>query len=97
MSIDLEQYNIPEEVSVKDAATILSVDKKTVLGYIKQSVLPARDASLPSSLRPMWRIKLADVLEMRGGYERQEIESQEAQQRSYKSVPKYEPKILKRK
>ncbi len=96
MSIDIGQYDIPAEISVKDAATILSVDKKTVLGYIKQSVLPARDASLPSSMRPMWKMLLADVLEMRNGYERQERNVDESPIPKYKPVPKYEPKILKR-
>ena len=60
MGIDLGKLGLPKEISVKDAASILNVDRKTVLGYISEGVLPARNVALPSSQRPTWRVRLSD-------------------------------------
>lgn len=99
MSIDLAQLDLPDEVCVKDAAHILDVDRKTVLGYIIEGVLPARNAALPSSKRPLWRLRLRDVLELRTDYVRHEPtrQSKSESQKRRPTPQKYVPKILKRK
>lgn len=99
MSINFAQLDLPEEVRVRDAAGILGVGVKTVLGYITEGVLPARNAALPSSTRPMWRLKLQDVVEMRTGYTRHEpvpSTNGNGHAKRRRAVQKYEPKILKR-
>lgn len=99
MSIDVAQLDLPEEVSVRDAADILGIDPKTVLGYITEGVLPARDIALPSSKRAVWRLKLGDVVELRTGYVRHEPAPQSngnGHPKRCRPAKKYEPKILKR-
>lgn len=100
MSINLAELNLPKEISVKDAAAILNIDRKTVLAYIKEGVLPARDVAVPSSKRPLWRLRLADVMEMRTAYRRYEQDAGNHKSNSNGTRPRtarrYEPKLLKR-
>jgi hypothetical protein len=99
MSINVAQFDLPEEVTVRDAAGILGVDPKTVIGYITEGVLPARNIALPSSKRPVWRLKLGDVVELRTGYVRQEPAPQNngnGHPKRCRAAKKYEPKVLKR-
>ena len=63
------QLNLPDEVSAKQAAAILGVDKKTVLSYYRDGLIPARNIAPPSSSRPVFRFPLKNVLSLRSGYE----------------------------
>jgi hypothetical protein len=98
MSINVAQLDLPEEINVKDAADILGVNPKTVLGYITEGVLPARNVALPSSKRPLWRLKLRDVMALRTGYVRHEPPPRNnGHPKQRQAVKKYEPKVLRRK
>ena len=56
------------EVTIREAAELLGVGQKTVTKYVRQGLLIARDAAPPSSARPLWKLPLDAVLELRGGY-----------------------------
>ena len=60
--------DLPGEVSVREAADILGVDKHLVLKYLDAGWLEWRDVSAPGSSRPTFRLKLDSVLQMRTTY-----------------------------
>jgi hypothetical protein len=64
-----QPLELPEEVGTERASEILGVSKDTLVGYLKEGRLPYRDIALRSSSRPVFRIPLAAVLEMRTGHE----------------------------
>src|SRR5207247_1191803 len=63
-----KQLNLPEEVTAQAASEILGVSKHTVLRFLEDGLLEWRDAAPPSSARPVYRITLRSVLELRLGY-----------------------------
>ena len=67
-SEELEQLNLPREVSTAEAAQILGCDRKTVQKYIHTGLLEWRDIAPPTSSRPEFRIKLDSVLAIRSSY-----------------------------
>lgn len=97
MAIDpekLKAYGLPEEVSTTEAAEILGVCKHTVLAYIRSGILPARNAAPPNSSRPAYRLPLADVVELRTTYQREQPRKPPPTRSSAPPAP-YRPRHLK--
>jgi hypothetical protein len=66
----LKRLDLPEEVSTQQAAAILGCCKHTVLQYLEDGLLEWRNAAPPSSNRPVFRLTLRSVLELRLTYQR---------------------------
>jgi hypothetical protein len=66
----VQRLDLPEEVGTGEAAAILNCSKHTVLQYLEEGLLEWRDAAPPSSTRPVYRITLRSVLDLRLGYQR---------------------------
>jgi hypothetical protein len=65
---DASQPDIPAELSLRQAAATLGVDKKTVQKYIAAGLLEWRDAAPPNSSRPLLRVKRDSVVKLRTTY-----------------------------
>ena len=61
--------DLPEELTVTEAAAILGVSRKTVLQYINQRMLPVRDVAPWGSVNHSYRLPKNEVLAMRTGYD----------------------------
>jgi hypothetical protein len=59
---------LPEEVGLRRAAEILGVDRKTVMSYVNGGLLPWRDVAPPGSTRPLFRVRLDAVMQLRTTY-----------------------------
>jgi hypothetical protein len=59
---------IPQELSVSQAAKVLGVDRKTVLKYLGGGLLEWRDIAPPGSTRPTYRMKRESVIAIRTTY-----------------------------
>jgi excisionase family DNA binding protein len=59
------------ELTIQQAAELLSVHAETVRRYIAEGLLVARNAAPPSRRRKQWRIPQGAVLAIRNGYEKQ--------------------------
>jgi hypothetical protein len=66
----ITRLNLPEEVTTQQAAAILGCCKHTILAYLQHGLLEWRNAAPPSSNRPVYRLTLRSVLELRLGYQR---------------------------
>jgi hypothetical protein len=66
----LHKLDLPEEVTTRQAAEVLGCSKHTVLQYLEEGLLEWRNTAPPSSDRPVYRITLRSVLELRLGYRR---------------------------
>jgi hypothetical protein len=64
----VKRLELPDEVSTQEAAEILGCCKHTVLQYLDEGLLEWGNAAPPSSERPVYRITLRSVLELRLGY-----------------------------
>ena len=67
----IQKLNLPQEVTLKEAAQVLGCDAQTVMKFIRSGLLEFRDAGSPFNLRPTYRIKLESVVELRTTYRRQ--------------------------
>jgi hypothetical protein len=65
----LRRLDLPEEVSTKQAAAILGCCRHTVLQYLADGLLEWRNTAPPSSTRPVFRLTLRSVLELRRAYQ----------------------------
>lgn len=98
----IQRLELPEEVTAQQAAAILGCCKHTVLQHLEQGVLEWRNLAPPSSQRPVFRITLRSVLELRLGYQRgsprppQSAKPARAHRRPA-SAAYYQPKHLRRK
>ena len=63
-----EGSNFPPEIPLAQAASILGVDRKTVVKYLNAGLLEWRDIAPPGSSRPAFRLKLESVTRMRTSY-----------------------------
>ena len=84
------------------AATILGCCKHTVLRYLADGLLEWRDAAPPSSNRPVFRLTLRSVLELRLTYRRDNPHpprpAERTKGRSRRPPPSdFKPKHLRRK
>jgi hypothetical protein len=68
--VRVEDLELPEEVSADQASKILETSKHTVLRLLEEGLLEWRNAAPPSSSRPVYRITLRSVLELRTSYRR---------------------------
>jgi hypothetical protein len=59
---------LPEEVSVDQAAKILGVNRKQVVRYMEAGLTEWRDLSLPGSARSKYRLTLRSVMKLRTSY-----------------------------
>jgi hypothetical protein len=66
----VQRLGLPEEVTTRQAAAILGCCKHTVLQYLADGLLEWRDLAPPSSHRPVFRLTLRSVLELRLAYRR---------------------------
>jgi hypothetical protein len=64
-----QRLNLTEEITTAQASGILGVSKDTVLHYLEAGLLPYRNIAAPGSSRPVYRLPLPAVLEMRNRYE----------------------------
>jgi len=98
----VKHLELPEEVTTQEAAAILGCCKHTVLQYLAEGLLEWRNAAPPSSQRPVYRLTLRSVLELRLGYRRgsphppQPLQPSQTRRRSAPSSH-YQPKHLRRK
>jgi hypothetical protein len=98
----IDRLDLPEEVSSQEAAAILGCCKHTVLQYLEEGLLERRNIAPPSSDRPVYRITLRSVTELRLGYQRgssrpaRPITATKKMRRS-KPASDYKPKHLRRK
>ena len=67
----IDGLDLPQEVSLADAAMIANCDKKTIIRYMQDGVLEWRNIAPPSSSRPTYRLKLASVVALRTAYRRE--------------------------
>jgi plasmid maintenance system antidote protein VapI len=95
MAIDISKLNLPEEISVNDAARILTVSRRTVVRYIEDGLLIARNVAPLRSKQMSYRLPLKAVLEMRTSYELHQTSNAERKER--RQVKRYEPQTMKRK
>jgi hypothetical protein len=97
-----KRLDLPDEVTTTEAAEILGCCKHTVLQYLVEGLLEWRNAAPPSSERPVYRLTLRSVLELRLGYRRGNphpplpVKASQTRRRSRPSSD-YQPKHLRRK
>jgi hypothetical protein len=97
----IARLNLPEEVTAQQAAAILGCCKHTVLQYLQEGLLEWRNIAPPSSNRPVFRLTVRSVLELRLGYQR----GSPRQPRKERAITRqralpasgYQPKHLRRK
>jgi hypothetical protein len=94
----LPDARVPEaaaipEVSVAEGADILKVNRRTILRLIHQGLLRYRSVALPTSLRPQYRIPLADIMELRNDY-KVRAPSKRAGRRQPESPPDEDLRLL---
>ena len=65
----LENIELPKEVSTETAATILGLSKDTVLKLRSAGLLQYRNTAPPGSSRPIYRFSLESVIKLRTSYE----------------------------
>jgi hypothetical protein len=90
--LNIEASEPNKELTIKEAAQLLSVHTKTVGRYIAQGALVARDAAPPSSQNHDWRIPLSAVLTMRSGYQSHAVKTPIKQTTPH--TKKFTPKLL---
>jgi hypothetical protein len=61
---------LPDEVSTEEAAHLLGTTKHTVLKYLQDGLLEWRNAAPKSSHRPVYRLTLRSVENLRASYRR---------------------------
>ncbi len=66
--IDLDKLQLPEEITVGEAAKILDVSPRTVKRYVEDGLLVARNIAPLRSKQATFRIPLAAVVELRTHY-----------------------------
>jgi hypothetical protein len=98
----LQRLALPEEVTTQQAAAILGCCKHTVLQYLADGLLEWRDVAPPSSNRPVFRLTLRSVLELRLAYRRANPYPPRPAQRTKGRSPRpsssdFKPKHLRRK
>jgi len=98
----LQRLDLPEEVTTQQAATILGCCKHTVLQYLADGLLEWRDVAPPSSNRPVFRLTLRSVLELRLAYRRDNPHPPRPAARTKGRSPRlsssvFKPKHLRRK
>jgi len=59
-----------QELSVPEAARILTVSRYTIYRYIREGVLSSRDVALPSSNRHCYRLLLVEVQNLKASRQR---------------------------
>jgi hypothetical protein len=97
-----KRLDLPDEVTTTEAAEILGCCKHTILQYLVEGLLEWRNAAPPSSTRPVYRLTLRSVLELRLGYRRGNplpplpVKTSRIRRRSAR-VSDYQPKHLRRK
>jgi hypothetical protein len=97
-----KRLDLPDEVTTTEAAEILGCCKHTILQYLVEGLLEWRNAAPPSSTRPVYRLTLRSVLELRLGYRRGNpypplpVKASQTRRRSAR-VSDYQPKHLRRK
>jgi hypothetical protein len=91
----LSKLDLPEEIGVNEAAMILNVSRRTVIRYIEDGVLIARDAAPLRSKHKSYRLPLKAVIEMRTDYTIQQRPKPAATQQTL--TGRYEPTTMKRK
>jgi hypothetical protein len=64
----IRRLGLPYEVSAQQAAEVLGVDKKTLLQYFREGLLPARNIAPPTSTRPVYRFPLDKIVDFRNSY-----------------------------
>jgi hypothetical protein len=90
-----ERLELPQELSLTDAAAMLGVDKKTVIRYMHDGVLEWRDIAPPSSSRPTYRIKLASALKLRTHYTSEPEQPVERPPRQQKTTRQYQSRYVR--
>jgi hypothetical protein len=65
----IQRLGLPEEVSTQEAAAILGCCKHTVLQILEDGLLEWRNDAPPSSSRPVYRLTLRSVLQVRLAYQ----------------------------
>ena len=98
----LQRLGLPEEVTTQQAAAILGCCKHTVLQYLADGLLEWRDVAPPSSNRPVFRLTLRSVLELRLAYRRDNPHPPRPAARTKGRSPRlsssvFKPKHLRRK
>jgi hypothetical protein len=98
----VQRLDLPEEVTTQQAATILGCCKHTVLQYLADGLLEWRDVAPPSSNRPVFRLTLRSVLELRLAYRRDNPHPPRPAERPKGRQPRppssdFKPKHLRRK
>ncbi len=83
----LESLRLPAELSLAEAATVLGVDKKTVLRYMRDGVIEWRNIAPPSSSRPTFRVKLESALKLRTAYTSEPAEARDRPGRKQSTRP----------
>lgn len=66
--IDFDKLQLPEEITVAEAAEILDVSARTVKRYIEDGLLVARNIAPLRSKQATFRIPLTAVIELRTQY-----------------------------
>lgn len=95
MSVNGCNLNLPQEVNTAEAAKILGVSRRTVIRYIEDGLLLARDVAPMRSKQKNYRMPLEAVVEMRTGYVVQHRHKSEPKQQ--RRTRQYEPQTMKRK
>lgn len=93
--IDLDKLQLPEEITVAEAAKILDVSARTVKRYIEDGLLVARNVAPLRSKQATYRIPLTAVVELRTQYVPQSVPR--SKQRQPSSRPRtYQPTTMSR-
>lgn len=98
----VKRLDLPDEVTTQEAAAILGCCKHTILQYLVEGLVEWRNVAPPSSQRPVYRLTLRSVLELRLAYQRGSphplrlVKPTKARRRSVPSSD-FRPKHLRRK
>jgi|GEM_PF-4702141 len=95
MSKLASKLELPEEVTLQEAADVLAVSVRTVRRYIDDELLIARNIAPLRSVKARYRLLLSAVMELRNHGVQEKPQPTKPQRR--RQIKRYKPQALRRK